>query len=81
MFYHNGPIFYEALSFVFMNFISKHDQQGPILKLTSPSAPPSLDLNLVLKEAIAATERNHRSPTQIQLVQLVQNGCRHNIRH
>lgn len=66
---------------LFMNFISKPGQQGPILKLTSPSAPPSLDLNLVLKEAIAATEWNHRSPTQIQLVQLVQNGCRHDIRH
>lgn len=50
-------------------------------KPTSPSTPASLHLDLVLEESIAATERNHSSPTQIHLVQLVQNGCCHHIRH
>lgn len=48
-------------------------------ELTCPSAPASLDLDLILEESVWAAERNHTSATQIQLVQLVQDSSGHNV--
>lgn len=47
--------------------------------LTCTSGPASFDLNLVLKQSISATEWNHTSSSQIQLVQFVQDGRCHNV--
>lgn len=49
------------------------------LGLTGSSAPARLHLDLVLKEAVSATQGNHSGLAQVILVQLVQDGRRHDV--
>lgn len=50
-----------------------------IFCLTCPSAPARFDLDLVFEAPVLAAEWNHTRSAKIQLVQLVQDGCCHNV--